>query len=447
VRLLTLIVVVLAAVAVGAPAQAAVPKRPPLVWLKGEGNYTSAHRAPRGVRLIVVHATEGAFWPSVRWLQNEHSHASSHFIVSRRGRIIQLVHTSDIAWHAGNMSVNRASIGIEHEGIVGDPAGFPAAEYASSARLAAYYARLALMPIDRRHIIGHAEVANPFDPSRLGGSDGHTDPGPYWDWDRYLRLVRKFAFPPRPIRVSVWAPNLRNGQVVKGTFRWRAKTKGPVRRVEVAVDGKVRLRDLRVPFGGLWETRRLKNGRHRIELRAFGPRGVRAIARFRVQVRNVPLVVRSSAPAEVTGVLGLPARVTGGKLRKALLFLDGKQIDHDTSRPFAFAWNSQRVPNGRHVLELRVTSRDGRTAVKQLVVAVANPVISSQAFVDGLWNVETKGRIQRVELLVDGELRATLTAKPFAWQPGELPAGEHTLTARAFGPNRTVVEATIAVTI
>ncbi|HEV8249631.1 MAG TPA: N-acetylmuramoyl-L-alanine amidase [Gaiellaceae bacterium] len=444
---LRLLIAVLAAAVLAGPAQAAMPKRPPLVWLRGEGNYTKAHRPPTGIRVIVIHATEGPFWPSVRWLRNEHAHASSHFIVSRRGRIIQLVHTSDIAWHAGNMAVNRVSLGIEHVGQVDDPAGFTDREYKASARLVAYYARAALMPVDRTHIIGHSEVPDPFDPTQFGGADHHTDPGAYWNWDKYMRLVRKFAYPPRPVHITVRAPNLRNGQLVKGTFRWRARTTGPVRKVEVVIDGKVRLRDLRAPFGGLWETRRLENGRHTVELRAHGPRGHRAVVRFRVVVRNAPLVVRASAPKEVAGLLRLRARISGGKPRRILLYVDGKRVDHDTSQPFVFSWNSARVPNGRHVLELRATSRDGRIATTRLTVTVVNPAIASQAVTNGVWNVQTRGRVERVEFVVDGQLVGSAAAAPFAWQLGELPPGEHALTARVFGPNGSVVEATIPLTV
>jgi N-acetyl-anhydromuramyl-L-alanine amidase AmpD len=441
VRLPLLTVLLLCLLAAPASAREAAPKRPPLAWLKGEGNYTKAHRSPTSIRYLVVHVTEGPFWPSVRWLKSEQSHASSHYIVGRRGRIVQLVHDSDIAWHAGNWNVNRASIGIEHEGLVDDPTGFTDAQYRSSARLAAYLARRSLMPIDRAHFIGHDEVPHPSRPAVYGGADGHTDPGPYWSWSRYLRLVRRYAYPPQPVTVT--SPNLRSGKVVKGLARWRARTTGPVRKVEVLVDGKLRFRDLKAPFGGLWETRRLKNGRHLVELRAYGPRGARDSVRFRVQVKNVPLVVRAVAPAEVVGRVPLPVRVTGGKARRVLLFVDGARVDHDTSRPFAFAWNSTRVANGPHVLELQVTARDGRTATRRLRILVANPGIDSQALVDGVWTVVTRGRVERVELLVDGELRTTLTAPPYAWRP-ELPPGAHTLTARAIGPNGTLAEATFS---
>ena len=49
------------------------------------------------------------------------------------------------------------------------------------------------IPIDRQHIIGHADVPDPSHPGELGGSDHHTDPGPYWKWGYYLRLVRRYA--------------------------------------------------------------------------------------------------------------------------------------------------------------------------------------------------------------------------------------------------------------
>src|SRR6266511_1708259 len=50
-----------------------------------------------------------------------------------------------------------------------------------------------------------------------------------------------------PVRVPVKAPNLRDENVVKGTFRWRARTRGPVRKIEVVIDGKVRFRAPRAP--------------------------------------------------------------------------------------------------------------------------------------------------------------------------------------------------------
>jgi N-acetyl-anhydromuramyl-L-alanine amidase AmpD len=85
----------------------------------------------------------------------------------------------DVAWHAGNWDYNTRSIGIEHEGWVDKPAYFTNAMYEESAKLTAAICAKYAIPKDRSHILAHYEVP---------GSD-HTDPGPNWDWTRYMRLV------------------------------------------------------------------------------------------------------------------------------------------------------------------------------------------------------------------------------------------------------------------
>jgi N-acetyl-anhydromuramyl-L-alanine amidase AmpD len=169
----------LAAGVSAAAANAGGVERPPVTWVRGDGSYTKASRKPQAIKLIVIHVTEGGFHGSVYVLTGARSHASAHYVVGRDGRIMQLVHLSDIAWHAGNMAINRESVGIEHVGMTYDPEGFTRPEYVASAKLAAWVARRSLMPIDREHIIGHSEVPDPADPAELGGSDHPTDPGPY----------------------------------------------------------------------------------------------------------------------------------------------------------------------------------------------------------------------------------------------------------------------------
>ena len=91
-------------------------KRPNLTWVRGEGSYTEASRTPEShtINTIVIHATDGgSLVGNVWWLSGGHSHASAHYVVARDGSIVQLVHLSDIAWHAGNWRVNCHSIGIE----------------------------------------------------------------------------------------------------------------------------------------------------------------------------------------------------------------------------------------------------------------------------------------------------------------------------------------------
>ena len=190
---------------VAACATAAQARSLEVLWLKS-ANHTSSARGIKSVDRIVIHVTEGSFWGSVRWLRNHRSHGSSHYVISRGGDVVQLVSTSDVAWHAGNRWVNRHSIGIEHEGFA-RRGGFTKAQYEASARLVAYLAARAGMPIDRRHVIGHNEVDDPSGPG-VGGVDHHTDPGKKWQWQRYMALVRAYAESPEQPRYTRKIPKV-----------------------------------------------------------------------------------------------------------------------------------------------------------------------------------------------------------------------------------------------
>ena len=156
-------------------------------------NRSAAGRSKGQVDRIVVHITEGGFDGSVRWLRDRRSRASAHFVVSQKGEIVQLVSTSYAAWHAGERGMNARSVGIEHEGWAERADSLTRVQYEQSARLAAHVANRFGIPIDRQHIVGHNEVPHPTDPATLGGIDAHECPGPYWDWDLYLGLVRRYA--------------------------------------------------------------------------------------------------------------------------------------------------------------------------------------------------------------------------------------------------------------
>ncbi|MER6348589.1 N-acetylmuramoyl-L-alanine amidase [Streptomyces sp. NPDC001595] len=130
---------------------------------------------------VVVHVTQGSFDSAVRVFQDPGHGAASHYIVGQDGRVAQMIRELDVAYHAGNRGYNERSIGIEHAGFVDRPQDFTDAMYAASARLTAGICRRYDIPVDREHLVGHVEVP---------GTD-HTDPGPHWDWNRYLRLVRQ----------------------------------------------------------------------------------------------------------------------------------------------------------------------------------------------------------------------------------------------------------------
>ena len=446
-------------------ADAAVGARPPVVWLKGEGNFTKSHRQIESIDHIVVHVTEGSFWGSVTWLQNPRAHASSHYVVSRGGRIVQLVHLSDIAWHAGNWKVNTASVGIEHEGFTYGPGGFTAAQYHASARLAGWIARRSLMPINRRNLIGHRDVPAPG--GGRGGASHHTDPGPRWKWNYYLGLVRRYA---GVQRLSV-LPVVPRGPV-RGVIPWRAKATGDIRRVEFAVDGRVLRVDRRPPFtyAGRLNTTKLANGRHVLQVHGVAGPGRYDIARRTIVVDNKAFDITSAGARSWTKVRGqvrLRVRPWGAKAASMVFRVDDKRRAVDRRPPFLFSWNAKKAKPGKHVLELVATSVDGRVAKQRIPVVVPSPkprpkpkpapvpplAILGQSVTDGqevsglvVWRVDVRGRAEQVEFLIDGVVRGTDVAAPytFGWNTDAEPAGPHVLTARAVG--RKTVEATVTVT-
>lgn len=459
----------LAALAAPAAADAGRLLPPPVQWLPGTVNYTPAKRKPQQIRLVVVHVSEGSFLGTLAWLRNPAAHGSANFVVSREGKIVELVAKRDIAWHAGNWAINCKSVGIEHVGITDDPTGFTTAEYWASARLGAYIARTSLIPIDREHFIGHDEVPDPDDPLLGGGIDNHTDPGRYWSWSRYLRLVRRFAFPEvrrrhRHVGLEIASTTLAGGTVT-GTVPWRVQVSGPVDRVAFLVDGKPRWTDRRRPFafaGGLGlRTDLLRDGRHRLELRAYGPRGSWTRERFVVRVHNVHFALALSGlrPGQpVTGVVGLSALAEGAKPIRVALLLDGREIDHDTSAPYVFHWNSERVRDGTHVLALRARPLRGRFVTASVAVVVANtsPAVSIVAPIERQQvsgvvpvQVQTSGRVRSVDLIVDGELVASATAAPWSlvWDTATTGPGEHVVTVRANGSGGSAGTASVDVVV
>jgi N-acetyl-anhydromuramyl-L-alanine amidase AmpD len=478
----------LLAVLVAAGAAAAAQK----VLVLKTGNRTPAARPLRTVDRIVIHVAEGRFWGTVRWLRNRRSHGSSHFVVGRDGRVVQLVSTSDIAWHAGNWRVNARSLGIEHEGWTYRRGSISEAEYRASARLVAYLARRMGIPIDRRHIIGHHEVGHPTIAGRRGGADGHTDPGPYWRWGHYLSLVRRYSkhagrpdfirirtVPSVPrrfttrvrrvterrvtcgFRASVHSTTVYGGQAVAGLVPWKAKACGRrLHRVDFFVDGKLRWVDRTEPFvfarGRGWNSTNVANGWHTLSLRAYGPRGHRVRKRLRVHVVNRLYAVGASGAAPeqaVTGVVAVRAW-PNAPTRRVTLFVDGKAVKRDRRPPYRLEWDSAQADPGEHRLELLAEARDGRRALNAVPVVVAHPAgpaphvvwqsLADWQIVSGpaVWEALVEGDVAQVEFWLDGKLRAVDREAPYRydWDTSGEESGAHQLLLRAIGTGGAAVD-------
>ena len=153
-------------------------------WQGAAGaNYTNANRErSHYIDRLVVHVVQGSVSSAINTFQNPNSIVSAHYIVGDEGRVAQCVRHEDIAYHAGNWSYNKHSIGIEHGGWADKRATWTDAKIRSSAKLAAYCCRRHKIRVDRQHIIEH---------NRVPGTD-HYCPGRYFPYDRYLRLIRRY---------------------------------------------------------------------------------------------------------------------------------------------------------------------------------------------------------------------------------------------------------------
>ncbi len=158
----------------------------------GNGNYGNG-RAGYDIDTIVVHVMQGTWSGTINYFRQPGLQVSAHYNIRRSdGAIGQSVRERDTAYHAGHLATNRRSIGIEHEGYVSNRNNFTDAMFRSSARLTAYLCKKYNVPISRVRLIEHKEVPGCSNGAG-GGSACHTDPGPYWNWSKYLSLVRDYV--------------------------------------------------------------------------------------------------------------------------------------------------------------------------------------------------------------------------------------------------------------
>ncbi|MFB6634412.1 N-acetylmuramoyl-L-alanine amidase [Streptomyces sp. NPDC056362] len=171
----------------------------------GDGDYGNHDKADRPVSqsidYIVIHDTEADWDTTLKLVQDPTYVSWQYSLRSSDGHVAQHVPLKDVAWHAGNWFVNAKSVGLEHEGFLTSPdSWYTEAMYRSSARLVRYLAARYRIPLDRQHILGHDNVPGTVT-STIKGM--HTDPGPYWDWAHYFRLLGRPITPSAGPRAGV----------------------------------------------------------------------------------------------------------------------------------------------------------------------------------------------------------------------------------------------------
>jgi len=176
----------------------------PALWdLACTSNFTVGRT--QAISAITIHDVEGSYAGCISWFNNCSANVSAHYVLrSVDGQITQMVAEIDKAWHVG--TENPYTIGYEHEGYAGQSGWYTVAMYNASAALSrdicissgyninplrtGFWPWLATtnynisgIPGSCVKVKGHQHYPN----------QTHTDPGQYWDWDYYYKMVNNPA--------------------------------------------------------------------------------------------------------------------------------------------------------------------------------------------------------------------------------------------------------------
>ena len=167
-------------------------------------NYGS--RNGEKVEFITIHTVQGSYASAIAWFKNRNARVSAHYVIrASDGQVTQMVCEDDKAYHV--RTDNATAIGIEHEGFIDDGGAWYTNEmYESSAALVRDICkRRGINPLQTfggPPTRGVMELGNKCwkvkGHQHFRGND-HIDPGPYWDWERYYRLINP---EPKPIIIT-----------------------------------------------------------------------------------------------------------------------------------------------------------------------------------------------------------------------------------------------------
>ena len=181
------------------------PDYPSAIWDPAPECNFSERTLP--VSAVVIHYTEGSYAGCISWFKNCEAQVSAHYVIrSSDGQITQMVLEKDKAWHA--RTANGYTIGIEHEAYGNIWSFFTEEMYQASADLVRSICSR-YEPIDGHrtfyrdtldnglclnnglHDLGGEEACTKIRGHQHYPDQSHTDPGPYWDWNYYYKLINE----------------------------------------------------------------------------------------------------------------------------------------------------------------------------------------------------------------------------------------------------------------
>jgi N-acetyl-anhydromuramyl-L-alanine amidase AmpD len=173
-------------------------------------NYNSRNGV--AVTAVTVHTIQGSYAGAISWGQNCDANVSYHYVIRRSdGQITQMLCEINRGWHVG--SENSYTIGLEHEGWVTNSDNYTEPMYQASAHLVRDITNSGYgISAQRTSYFPWAATTNYNNTSTPGScvrikghqhfpNQSHTDPGQYWNWDYYFKLLN----PNTPVTVETAA--------------------------------------------------------------------------------------------------------------------------------------------------------------------------------------------------------------------------------------------------
>lgn len=223
---------------------------------------------------------------------------------------------------------------------------------------------------------------------------------------------------------------------------------GTVTKVEFYANGSLLATDTSAPYATTWANAPV--GSHSLTTKAFDNLGATRVSAAVAIVVNALPTVAYTAPADGTVVtlgqavtLSADASDSDGTITQVEFLADGVVVATDSASPFSVTW----TPVTAKTYSLTARAQDNRggtttTAARSLIVN-ALPTVTLTAPANGTLAhtpanltltataADSDGTIARVEFYDGATLLGSDTSSPFAYSWSNVPAGAHSLTAKA----------------
>ena len=145
-------------------------------------NFSSKKRNSKDIKFVIIHYTGmQSEIESINRLKNPKFKVSCHYLINRKGKIIQMVKDKNIAWHAGKsrwkkfLNLNKNSIGIElvNKGHKYGYQNYQKKQIKSLIRLCKFLKKK--YSIRKENFLGHSDIS----PHRK------IDPGEKFPWKEF----------------------------------------------------------------------------------------------------------------------------------------------------------------------------------------------------------------------------------------------------------------------